>query len=773
MPLHLALALLLGLAHPTSNIALAQQTFLGHELSWVGSDTLYEALDGRPKFKVKVVNRSGAVTPDRVGISFSSPDYPNPGGGFANFPNGGYIKLAPGDSMIVSVWSSGVFELPRDDKDANGAFQRQIGIRFLKDIFMEQDSATLLRTMTFIEWPRPLSLERVKGPMQVAVSIPAVTTAPIAGESPEVFVGLRTPGSELIQLTRRPAGAPITLSLSLLHRDDWHLVVDAPGHFRSVTPLDPSSTDTVKVALRPVDDVIPRFELRRVIDTPMGFWRGAVSESEQTVVVFPGQENFIQTQTREDAAAVRSSGTLYKLSFTGDILWTHETDWEIWGGDMTPDGRWVAYVENPSFSMGGRERHRMVVLDGLTGQVDWDVTEEPFTPMGRRLEALSLKLSPDGRLIAVGSSAFGKVSLFDREKRQLVWEQPDGQGFGQVREMLFSEDGRFLYVGSGDSFLRKLDTETGAVIWKAFIGGWPFVNGLRLSADGQHLYTGTKSKDLSKVEEATGRVVWQMEVSNFDADESPDGRYITTFGGRIVSAEDGSYVGTAADRAVFLETSDFLIGIDRGVTTYDRGGRPWAQTQNSGINECGGCQVQWAYVSKGGQYVIAAARDMTDPTNIPGPGLAFYERVEGSYLSTQGANGSGDAGNGFTGSDLLPLSTELLPAYPNPFNPMASVPYQLDRGADIRLEAFDVLGRRVALLAEGWKDAGRHTASFDGSRLPSGMYVIRLSVLGSGDRVGRGLGRWEGGGAGARGEAGSWSGAGLQLVQSRSVMLLK
>ena len=706
----------------SSQISNAQTVFLGHELMWVGSDTLFEALDGRPKFKMKVINRSDAITPDRVGMSFRSPDYPNPGGGFANFPNGGFIQLEPGDSMIVSVWSSGVFEHPRDDKNENGVFQREIGFRFLKDVFMEQDSAYVSRQMTFIEWPRPITAERIAGSKTVTVQLPSIQSTPIANESPDITISVRTPNSELITIAKRPTGVEHSVEFSLIPRDDWFLVVDAPGHFRKVQKIDVTDSTPIEVELRPIDDVIPAFQLKKVINTPVGFWRGAVSESEQTVALFPGQENFVQTQSIEDAAAIRASSVLYKVSFTGDIIWSHEADWEMWGGDMTPDGRWVAYVENPSFVMGARDRHRMVVLDGVTGEVYWDLTEEPFTPTGRRLESLSLKLSPDGRFIAVGASAFGKVSLYDREQKELVWEKPEGQGFGQIREMLFSNDNRYLYVGSGDSFLRKLNVETGEVIWKAFIGGWPFVNGLILSNDGQYLYTGTKSKDLTKVEEATGRVIWQKEVSNFDASESSDGMYIATFGGKVIDAENGDYQGTAGDRAVFLETSDFLIGIDRTVTTYDLGGRAWSQSELSGINECGGCQVQWGYISNDKRYVIAAARDMTNPSNIPGPGIAFYERVAGTYLSNESVRSE------------LPDQMKLLPAYPNPFNPTTNIPFTLNRSANIKIDVYNLLGKKVATLAEGTFQAGHHVIPFLAEGLSSGVYFVKMTGFGRSDQ---------------------------------------
>lgn len=41
------------------------------------------------------------------------------------------------------------------------------------------------------------------------------------------------------------------------------------------------------------------------------------------------------------------------------------------------------------------------------------------------------------------------------------------------------------------------------------------------------------------------------------------------------------------------------------------------------------------------------------------------------------------------------------------------------------VEAFDLLGRRVASLADGAYEAGRHAAVLDGRGLASGVYVVR------------------------------------------------
>ena len=66
--------------------------------------------------------------------------------------------------------------------------------------------------------------------------------------------------------------------------------------------------------------------------------------------------------------------------------------------------------------------------------------------------------------------------------------------------------------------------------------------------------------------------------------------------------------------------------------------------------------------------------------------------------------------------------------YPNPFNPVTTIRFSLPESAPVRLEVFDMLGRRVAILADGVMTPGWHEARFDGSTLSSGMYLYRLSI---------------------------------------------
>jgi hypothetical protein len=76
----------------------------------------------------------------------------------------------------------------------------------------------------------------------------------------------------------------------------------------------------------------------------------------------------------------------------------------------------------------------------------------------------------------------------------------------------------------------------------------------------------------------------------------------------------------------------------------------------------------------------------------------------------------------------IPSELKLFPNYPNPFNPQTIIPISLPAPGHVRLEVFDVLGRRMSLLLDEVTSAGRHEVVFDAARLPTGMYLYRLKA---------------------------------------------
>jgi hypothetical protein len=69
-----------------------------------------------------------------------------------------------------------------------------------------------------------------------------------------------------------------------------------------------------------------------------------------------------------------------------------------------------------------------------------------------------------------------------------------------------------------------------------------------------------------------------------------------------------------------------------------------------------------------------------------------------------------------------------LSVYPNPTAGPATVRVDLPDAAHVRLDVYDATGRRVARLAHGAREAGRHTFRWDAAGGPSGAYFVRLDV---------------------------------------------
>jgi len=76
----------------------------------------------------------------------------------------------------------------------------------------------------------------------------------------------------------------------------------------------------------------------------------------------------------------------------------------------------------------------------------------------------------------------------------------------------------------------------------------------------------------------------------------------------------------------------------------------------------------------------------------------------------------------------LPKEFSLGQNFPNPFNPRTVLSYELRAASCVSLRVYDTAGRLVATLVNGWRDAGSHQVTFDGSHLTSGIYFYRLQA---------------------------------------------
>jgi hypothetical protein len=76
----------------------------------------------------------------------------------------------------------------------------------------------------------------------------------------------------------------------------------------------------------------------------------------------------------------------------------------------------------------------------------------------------------------------------------------------------------------------------------------------------------------------------------------------------------------------------------------------------------------------------------------------------------------------------VPEALALYAARPNPSAERTTLTFDLRETSPVRLAVYDVLGREVAVLVDGEREAGRHEAVLDGSRLSAGTYLVRLEA---------------------------------------------
>jgi hypothetical protein len=76
--------------------------------------------------------------------------------------------------------------------------------------------------------------------------------------------------------------------------------------------------------------------------------------------------------------------------------------------------------------------------------------------------------------------------------------------------------------------------------------------------------------------------------------------------------------------------------------------------------------------------------------------------------------------------ESLPSEMILMTAHPNPFNPAATIRFQVPETSEIRLTVYDLMGREAKELVNSRVDKGEHEVVWNASEFPSGIYFCRL-----------------------------------------------
>lgn len=155
--------------------------------------------------------------------------------------------------------------------------------------------------------------------------------------------------------------------------------------------------------------------------------------------------------------------------------------------------------------------------------------------------------------------------------------------------------------------------------------------------------------------------------------------------------------------------------------SYD-GGQQWSKQNTSLItgnswtdySEGVACEVHQGYPVWRNYYVTS----VDNAVNESSASTQVAAIVDGQApIQKQGA-----------GSAVKPESYALHPAYPNPFNPSTQIRFDLRDAGVVSLAVHDVLGRKIADIVNGYRDAGYQSTTWNAMGVASGVYFARLTV---------------------------------------------
>ncbi len=81
-------------------------------------------------------------------------------------------------------------------------------------------------------------------------------------------------------------------------------------------------------------------------------------------------------------------------------------------------------------------------------------------------------------------------------------------------------------------------------------------------------------------------------------------------------------------------------------------------------------------------------------------------------------------------NSVIPSAFALHQNYPNPFNPSTQIKYSVPKTSHLSIKVYNNRGQEVARLVDSVQQVGNYVATFDGTKLASGVYVYRLQANG-------------------------------------------
>ncbi len=397
---------------------------------------------------------------------------------------------------------------------------------------------------------------------------------------------------------------------------------------------------------------------------------------------------------------------LVKTDQFGNVMWTQSfgeggTD-KANSVQQTSDGGYIVACE--------KSWNYWLVKVDRNGDTLWSRT-------GPEGFAYDVQLDHDGGYVVLGSTnEFGALNddfmlTKYNASDSLLWRQIyNNPGIDWGLAVSPTMDDGYIMVGrhfdmdpnESNGYVVKTDS-IGNILWDYTFGvvGYGSASGVVETLEGDYVVAGTMTTSgVNSTQSiiiklgAAGDTIWVRTLNALGINHAYDVR-LTSDGGYIVTGMVSPLATVNLAYLLFKMNSD---GDTLWTRVYNAHGLAYAtsglQTTDDGYVIAGYASVPHRYID---MYVVK-----TGPEGGSAVPLGANMGVPGNYV--------------------------MHPVYPNPFNAMAVVKYEMPITGAVRVGVYDVLGRKVATLMDGQMGTGSHQVVWDAGEMPSGLYFVQMSA---------------------------------------------
>jgi hypothetical protein len=404
------------------------------------------------------------------------------------------------------------------------------------------------------------------------------------------------------------------------------------------------------------------------------------------------------------------------IAENGDTLWTR-----YFGGGLIDEAFGVIQGPGESFIVAGSSFNHYspyskiyLIRINITGNPVWARLYGPQgDDRGAGVNSLSIIDSPDGNYLVTGNKFvtgpwYAEPFMVEiNAAGDTLWNRTySGSMFGAAFCSSFKADGTNAVHAGFNSRTRAYLMKTqanGDSIWayELQVGDRSMASSVKLTSDNNYIVAGTARPLDSETTDAflakfdnQGALIWINYYGGNEADS----------GFCVIQTSDQGYLMVGSTCSYGAGGSDlYLLKVD------SQGDSVWSMTYGDANNDGGYVIIP----AEENRYLIAGYTGYSDST------------FSDCWLLKIAVEPTGVPENQ---ENIVPSEYHLAGNYPNPFNSSTAIQYNLSEPARVRLEIYDILGKKIKTLADSYQPSGRHSVLWQADDYSSGIYFYRLTT---------------------------------------------